>query len=271
VGDCVKRLDICIPFFGKPFPQTLKALEASVPLLRDAGWDVHAQIEVNNPYISSARNIMLRKALDRYADVIVFIDHDVSWDPGDLLALVETPGDVVAGTYRFKKDEVEYMGLAMPDIHGQQQVRWQGPCNDPYDPAFQCAILGHSAPAGFLKVTANAVDRFMRAYPELIYGLAYAPSIDLFNHGVKDNVWWGEDYAFCRNWRDLGGELLLVPNLNISHWRRDEGGGYTEFKGNYHWYLATCAGGARAPERLAQENDDAEQRSGGSGVQRSAA
>lgn len=30
---------------------------------------------------------MLRKALDAQADVIVFIDHDVSWAPGDLLKL----------------------------------------------------------------------------------------------------------------------------------------------------------------------------------------
>jgi len=264
----VKRLEICIPFFGTPFPQTLRALEGSVPLLREAGWDANAQIEVNNPYISCARSMMLRKALNRQPEVIVFIDHDVSWDARDLLTLIETPGDVVAGTYRFKKDEIEYMGMTMPDLDGQQQVRHRGVCQDPYDPEFQCALLGHSAPAGFLKITVDAVDRFMRAYPELVYGPPHAPSVDLFNHGVKDGIWWGEDYAFCRNWRDLGGELLIVPNLNISHWRRDVDGSYTEFKGNYHWYLASCAGGARDPQR---EKDHAEHETDWGSVQRPAA
>ena len=62
--------------------------------------------EVGSPYISAARATMLRKALDAKADVIVFIDHDLSWRPGDLLKLIETTGDVVGGTYRFKQDEV---------------------------------------------------------------------------------------------------------------------------------------------------------------------
>lgn len=266
----MKKVHICIPFFGHPYPQTIKALGDSVPLLNDAGWEVHSSIEVNNPYISSARNTMLRKALDEKSEVIVFIDHDVSWQPSNLLTLIETPGDVVAGTYRFKKEEVEYMGSPYPGIDGLPQVRPVGRvCNDdPYNPLFDAAIVGFSAPAGFLKVTPNAVDRFMRAYPDLVYGSAFSPCVDLFNHGAHKGVWYGEDYAFCRNWRDLGGELLIVPNLNISHWSREQDGSYTEHPGNYHWYLASCAGGARDPQR---EKDHAEHETDWGSVQRPAA
>ena len=263
-----RLLEICIPFFGTPFPQTLKALGDSVPLIQNAGWTINTHLQHNNPYISNARNAMLREALDRYPDVVIFLDHDVSWDPVDLLRLVETPGDVVSGTYRFKKDEIEYMGAPMPDVHGQVQVREVGTCHDPWNPEFDDAILGFSAPAGFLKITPNAVSRFMKAYPQLMYGAAYAPSVDLFNHGVHEGVWYGEDYAFCRNWRDLGGELLLLPNLNISHWKREESGEYTEFKGNYHWYLASRAGGAMDPQR---SDDNAEHETDRGGIRRSAA
>ena len=45
--------------------------------------------------VSGARAAMLRKALDAKADVIVFIDHDVSWAPEDLVKLIKT-GDPAA-------------------------------------------------------------------------------------------------------------------------------------------------------------------------------
>ena len=264
----MNRVHFCVPFFGRPFPQTLAALGDSAGPIKDAGWEISTDIQYNNPYISNARNQMLRAALDRKADAIVFMDHDVSWDPLDLLKLIETPGDVVAGTYRFKQKDVEYMGAVLPDIHGNPQVREVGKIHDPWDPNFDDAIVGFCAPAGFLKITPNCVDRFMEAYPQLVYGPRHAPSVDLFNHGVYDRVWYGEDYAFCRNWRNAGGELLLLPNLNISHWLREENGEYTEFKGNYHWYLASCAGGAMDPLK---EKGNAEHETDRGSVRRSAA
>jgi len=108
--------------------------------------------EIGCPYISAARATMLRKALDAKADVIVFIDHDVSWRPADLLKLIQTEGDVVAGTYRFKKDEIEYMGALIPDYRGIPQAREDG------------ALKAHSIPAGFLKVTASGISKFMEQY-----------------------------------------------------------------------------------------------------------
>jgi glycosyltransferase involved in cell wall biosynthesis len=66
--------------------------------------------EINNPYIGGARAKMLRKALDHDATVIVFLDYDLQWPAGELLKLIETDGDVIAGTYRCKVDEEQYMG-----------------------------------------------------------------------------------------------------------------------------------------------------------------
>lgn len=236
----VKRVTFCIPIYGKLFDQTMNALAESVPLIRDAGWDIDTKIEVGCPYISSARSKLCREALDRESDAIVFIDQDVSWEPIDLLRLIETPGDVVCGTYRFKKDEIEYMGAPLPGLEGVPQIREVGACHDPWSSEFDAAIVGFSAPAGFMKITPNCVSRFMRSYPDLVYGEPYRPFIDLFNHGAHKGVWYGEDYAFCRNWRDCGGELLILPNLDITHWGSDG----TPYLGNYHTYLAHQPGGA---------------------------
>jgi glycosyltransferase involved in cell wall biosynthesis len=213
------KVVLCVPTVTRPFQQTLDAIKASCGLMSEAGLDHYMVTEVGNPYISGARSAMLRKALDVKADVIVFIDHDLSWRPRDLLKLIQTEGDVVAGLYRFKKDEEHYMGV-VDDDHGRLRVREDG------------AIKATRVPAGFLKVTRAAVNRFMQAYPALMYGEASSPSVDLFNHGAHNGAWWGEDYAFSRNWIDAGGEIWVVPNLELTHHSST-----AAYPGNFHRFM----------------------------------
>ena len=220
------KVVFCVPTVKRPYQQCLDSLEASLPLLDACGIEHGMVNEVGNPYISAARATMLRKALDAKADVIVFIDHDLSWRPADMLKLIQTDGDVVGGTYRFKADEVSYMGTIHSHPDGTPVVRADG--------AIQARLL----PAGFLKVTTNAVDKFMTAYPELCYGEKYRMSIDLFNHGAHKGVWWGEDYAFCRRWEECGGVAWLVPDLQLDHHSVDR-----SYPGNFHMYLRQQPGG----------------------------
>ena len=233
------KVVFAVPTLKRPFPQTEAAIEASIPRIKDAGWTQGIVSEVGCPYISCARATMLRKAMDARADVVVFIDHDVSWEPHALLKLIETKGDVVAGTYRFKRDEEEYMGALLPDIHGRPQVRDDG------------CVKAHSIPAGFLKITANGVNKFMREYPELCFGDRFALSVDLFNHGAHEGVWYGEDYAFARRWREKCGEIWVIPDLNLTHHSPEK-----DYPGNFHRYLLRQDGGSESanpdpPVRLA--------------------
>lgn len=222
------KVVFCVPTLTRPYQVCLDSLAASVPLIEKAGWD-HAMVtEIGCPYISGARAAMLRKALDAQADVIVFIDHDLSWSPDALLKLIEAKGDVVAGLYRFKKDgEPHYMGVLDDNADGSPKVRDDG------------CIKATRVPAGFLKVTKEAVGKFMAKYPELVYGPAYNPSVDLFNHGAHKGAWWGEDYAFSRNWLDAGGEIWIVPDIDLHHHTADK-----KYAGNYHEFLLRQPGGS---------------------------
>lgn len=227
-----KKVVLCVPTLTRPHQATIESIKNSVPLLESAGYEHYMVSEIGCPYISAARSTMLRKALDVKADIIVFIDHDVSWKPSDLLKLIETDGDVVAGLYRFKQDgEVKYMGVLDDDNDGMPKVREDG------------AIKATRVPAGFLKITRNCVNKFMQAYPHLMYGEASNPSIDIFNHGAHKGAWWGEDYSFSRNWIDAGGDIWVVPDLDINHHSKDE-----VFEGNYHEFLLRQPGGSKFGE-----------------------
>lgn len=222
------KVVIATPTLTRPHPACVISLEAAIPALDAAGIEHSAVWEVNCPYISHARATMLRKALDVKADAIVFIDHDMSYRPDDLVKLIMTEGDVVSGLYRFKKDEEEYMGVINSTLNGMPVVNSDG------------TIEAEKIPAGFLKITKECVDRFMKVYPELTYGHAYNPSTDLFNHGAYKGVWYGEDYSFSRRWKECGGTIKVVPDLNLDHHTADN-----VYKGNFHKFLMRQPGGSK--------------------------
>ena len=227
--EITKKVILCCPTISHPHPRTLEWLEEAIPHLHEAGWEEGIVFEIGCPYISAARNKMLRKALDQKPGVIVFLDHDVSAAPKDLLTLVETPGDVVCGTYRFKKDEEEYMGLLMDDPVTHRPIVREDGC-----------IRAELIPAGFLKITPKAVDKFMIKHPRLCFGPQYRQEVDLFNHGVENGRWYSEDYAFSRHWLETGGDIWIVPTLQIDHHDKDKC-----FKGNFHEFLLRCPGGSK--------------------------
>lgn len=101
-------------------------------------------------------------------------------------------------------------------------------------------IEAHSIPAGFLKVTREGVNRFMREWPELCYGEACAPHVDLFNHGAHAGVWWGEDFAMARRWREKCGKVWLVPDLQLDHHTAD-----AVYHGNFHEFMMRQPGGSK--------------------------
>lgn len=216
------------PTIKRPFDPYIASLERSVPAVEEAGFEHQAVFRVGDVYISHSRAFMLRQALEAGADLVVFIDHDLSWTPADMVRLLTTPGEVVAGTYRYKQDEERYMGTWLTDEAGHPVVRDDG------------TVVAHGIPAGFLKVTRGAVEKFRAAYPELVFG-PEGEFVDLFNHGAHKGLWWGEDFAFSRRWKDLGGEIRLIPDLDLAHHLPDG----SEFPGNFHDYLLRQPGGSR--------------------------
>lgn len=191
-----------------------------MPLIESAGWEHQLTQYQGCPYISNARADMTRRALDAKADVIVYLDYDISFTPEDMLKLLSAEGDVVAGTYRFKQDEEQYMVALAVDGNNQLIGRSDG------------CLKTERVPAGFLKLTRNALSIFAKCNPTLLYGDPLNPHVDLFNHGAIDGVWYGEDYAFCKRWLETGNDIWLIPDLNIDHNSTDK-----VFKGNFHKYL----------------------------------
>jgi len=223
------KLALCCPTITRPYQALLDAVEAEVPHIEAAGFDHGLTWRVGSSYISHARAQLLRNAMTWDADIVVFLDHDMSWKPGELTRLVSYKDDVICGTYRFKQEPEEYMGTWHTDANGVPDTRADG------------CIHAEWVPAGFLKITSFAVHKLMGAYPELVYGPRYNPQFDLFNHGAHEGVWYGEDYAFSRRWNAAGGDIWIVPDLEITH----HGADGTAYPGNFHEWLLRRPGGSK--------------------------
>jgi hypothetical protein len=236
------KVALCIPTRKEPFPQMIEAVDRSIASVKAAGYVVGATTEIGSAYISWAAAHLVAKALIWEADIIVLIEDDMSFAPEALLRLIETPGDVVAGNYRYKDDTGDFMGF--PLVLGDKGGAFDRPELPPDTPMTikirkDGCIVAKSAPAGFLKLTRHCVERFRVAYPELICDDTRQKAVftDLFNHGAHKGVWYGQDFAFCRRWRECGGTVWIQPDLDISQWIKRDEGTFVEYPGNYKRWL----------------------------------
>ncbi len=218
----IKKVVFCVPVYPKPFKETEEAIKAECAVLHKEGWLTDSLWQVGCPYISAARCILLRYALDENATAVVFIDQDISWPAGEVLKLLNAEGGLVAGTYRYKQDGNEkYMGSLKESPQGKPIVRADG------------CVEALWAPAGFMRVSRVALNQMMKAHPELICGEPCRPHFDMFGHGVIDGEWRGEDVAACLRWRNMGEKLWIVPDLDITHHSPEKA-----YPGNLHKFLS---------------------------------
>lgn len=225
----------CVPF--------IDSLNATLALLMERGHDAALAIEDHNCYVQVARNDLAEAFYTSDCDVLFFLDDDLRWNPRDVLRVLETDGEIVAGVYPKKTADEDYPVVIRTRQSHRPMVRGDG------------ALAAELVPTGFLKVTRAVIETLRAAYPEQRYwnyanGKRTDAVYDLFPQGVRDGRWWGEDFAFSHLWRALGGEIWVVPDITFDHIGQD-----TAWRGNYHEFLLRQPGGSGAPDILIPAHD----------------
>jgi hypothetical protein len=78
-------------------------------------------------------------------------------------------------------------------------------------------VAAHYAAAGFLLLTRACIERMVAAYPELEYESAHGPAWALWAP-IFDVHPYGEDAAFCKRWRMLGGQIWAHSRVVLKHY-----------------------------------------------------
>jgi len=152
--------------------------------------------EIGCALIGIARNKLAQNFLNiPRAESIVFVDADISWKAGDLIKLALRPEDVVGATYRAKRQDEYFHVFGEPEPVGE-------------------LYKVDGLPGGFLKVSREALE----SLPANRYAdAADVEWRDFFPTGVFDGRLYGEDYGFCRLWRETGGSVFLDPSIVLKH------------------------------------------------------
>ena len=74
---------------------------------------------------------------------------------------------------------------------------------------------------GFMRLRRDCLEKMVAAYPALRLKHPANPGDRhfhaLFDTGIVDGDFVGEDFTFCDRWRAIGGQVLVDPALNLGH------------------------------------------------------
>lgn len=211
------------------FVQSLLALQTAC---REREIGLHVQLTGGDALITRARSVMAAQFLRSGASHLLFVDADIGFAPEQVFRLLQADRDVVGGIYPTKgidwtktraaatagredllASSVGYVVRFIPNPTNSVEVDDAG-----FGPV---AYVG----TGFMLIKRQAMQRVCDAHPELKARLG-----DLGGRGVEEAVMvfesmiepetgqhLSEDYAFCKRWRDLGGEIYADFLGELSH------------------------------------------------------
>jgi len=184
----------------------------------------------NDSLITRVRNSIANTFLrDERATHLLFIDADIEFMPAMVPRLLGSGHDVVCGVYPVK-------GLRLDRVMGQPAgTTPQAAEAASLDYAVKLKPGCHMdaqgylevdyAATGFMMVSRQALTRLMDAYPDLRYRYSCtneepADNFAFFDTAIDPQTldYLPEDYAFCKRWRDIGGQVFVsVPGRFAHH------------------------------------------------------
>jgi hypothetical protein len=205
------RVHICMPCYGGQLTEsTFMSFIKWSNTCRQLGIDWTVETMTNESLISRARNTLSAKFLATPESThLMFIDADIGWEPWHLLALLNHDKDVIGGLYPMKTIPVKWCVNGIPgapdnDPNGLLEVTKTGTGFLLIKRHVLEKIASHPAVKPFkndIGLDAN-LDQYMKTY---------------FDTAVRENRYYSEDWTFCENWRDLGGQVWVDKRVLLRH------------------------------------------------------
>ncbi|MBX3455310.1 hypothetical protein [Ferrovibrio sp.] len=219
---------------GLVHQQYMQSVIALMNYARERPFDVSLALLGNDSLITRSRNTLVSAFLDRQdATHLLFVDADISFQPQQVERLLGFGEDVVAGIYPLKvydwaQGEQRQRGNDCHEGTAEAALRYCGMPFDGQQGEWRDGFAtGPYAGTGFMMIRRGALERMIAAYPELAYGamLVYPrqrvgrAQYALFDCMIDPETghYLSEDYAFCRRWRKLGGQVWLDTESRLTH------------------------------------------------------
>ena len=183
----------------------------------------------NESLITRARNTLAHKFMSTDCDALLFIDADHGWDSEDVARMIEEGKDLIGAIYPMKGLNWENIRAAV--LAGKQNL-------EEYSGIFAINLLNESQEfdsqkpfkvkdigTGMMFVTRKVFEDLKphcKQYKNNNVGdtgVKFGEMItEYFTTIIDENgILLSEDYAFCRMWQDIGGDVWSAPWVRITH------------------------------------------------------
>ena len=236
---------ILTPIYREPAAEYTQSLLGTIAAFQMLGIRCDLTQIVGDSILPRARNQLVARFLSSGAEDALFIDADMQWQPSDVLRLLSSDQLMIGGACRRRLEMAEsdprsWCIRFKPDSGGRIKEDNRG------------AIEVEGAGLGFLRVSRRVFERLIAAHPDWKRpGTIFMTPPErehyhrFFRFPDEDAEELGEDFFFCRAWRELGGTAWIDPRLAIGHV------GSKIYRGSVYALLHRAPSGP-AP---AQEND----------------
>lgn len=168
--------------------------------------------------VQRARNNAVRRFLETDYERMLFIDSDIEFDAEDVQKLWNLDEDVCCASYPMKK-----IGIPSACWKDGKLVDL-----DSLDGPTEIDL----AATGFLMVKRKVFTNIRRTYPERLHMEGRADdmptlakelskrheSFSWFDPRVENDTYLSEDYAFSKDFRNIGGKIMLDPSIRLKHY-----------------------------------------------------
>ena len=222
------------PCFGGLVTQdyTMSLLNLSAAAAHE-GFDVAIVMLGNDALITRGRSAIVAKFLDNPATThLLFVDADISFSVEQVTRLLKADKDFAAGLYPAKIIDWNLLAQRFgrtPDKLDEAGLTYVGAlCEGAEARRENGFATGVYAGTGFQLIKRGVFERMIQAYPEMKFKTLHAfprvsaPSDNLYALfdcmiDPDTGVYLSEDYAFCRRWRAIGGEIWLDLSSQLTH------------------------------------------------------
>jgi len=181
--------------------------------------------------ITRARASLISQFLDDpSATHLLFIDADIGFEPEQVLRLIECGADMCAAIYPVKRidwDKVRTTFETARPNPAAAALKYVFEVEDPNSVIARAGFVKvRYAGTGFLMIQRAALERMCAQYPQLQYkrdhSVDAAATSDrrfaLFECMIsEDGTYLSEDFAFCKRWTEMGGEIWADLGSKLNH------------------------------------------------------
>lgn len=227
----------------------MRALVECIGFLERQGIKTGLLTPSQESLIPRARNLIANEflRLPEYTHLL-FIDADIGFSPELPLKYLEADKDVVCGIYPVKYLDIDKLRMvdhkALSRVAAAAAMHYAVKLKPGSRPEPVTGLLPVEYGAtGFMMIKREVLTRMAAAYPELVYDSSHTNDDSTDNVAFFDTAldterreYLPEDYAFCKRWTDMGGEIFADVHSVFTHV------GNFEYTGNFTAFLTHLGG-----------------------------